>query len=110
MDFPSGDHVAVTWRSSDFASWVGSPPEARTFHRFRRPLVLAVNTISWPSGDHDPPVTMRVSNRSSIATGFALGFCAEATVFGSVAVRLSGPEVAASRDIAAASSRMVRNS
>src|SRR6185312_2584861 len=60
IHLPSGDQVAPYCLSSDCASCIGHPPSASTFHRFKRPDMSVVNTISLPSGDQDALETERV--------------------------------------------------
>jgi hypothetical protein len=58
-----------------------------------------VNTISLPSGDHDGPPTLRVKKSSSMGIALAAGLEGEATDFGSVTWRSSGPDDAASTTV-----------
>src|SRR5258708_36720422 len=70
---------------------MGQPPAAATFHRFERPDMSVVKTISFPSGDHEPPDNERVKYRSSIGIARASGLDADAIAWGSETTRSSGP-------------------
>jgi hypothetical protein len=70
IHLPSGDQVSPYYLSSDWANCIGHPPLAFTFHRFDRPDMSVVNTISLPSGDHDALETERVKYRSSVVEAF----------------------------------------
>src|SRR5947207_6131533 len=90
IHFPSGDHAAPNWRSSETASCTGHPPVDDTFQTFRRPVRFVEKAISFPSGDHDGSIVFRLTKRSSIGTGRALTLRGEVTVAGSVIARSSG--------------------
>lgn len=91
IHFPSGDHVPLYWRSSDWTSWMGQLPVELIFHKFGRPAMLVVNRISFPFGDYEALETSRVKYRSSMGTARAFEFDAELMDFGSVIWRSSGP-------------------
>src|SRR5271157_3231081 len=66
---------------------VGHPPLAGTSHRLLRPLMLEMNAICLPSGDHVVPPTRRVMYSFSIEK-----FCKSGTV---LLCSFAGPVIAA---------------
>src|SRR5271165_1222299 len=57
---PSGDQAGCACRWSLMVNCIGHPPVAGTSQRLLRPLMLEMNAICLPSGDHVVPPTSRV--------------------------------------------------
>src|SRR4051794_32305565 len=91
-------------------SCCGQEPLDDTFQRFVRPVRFVVSATSVPSGDSTAPSMIRVTNRSSTGTGFALGPWVELTDFGSVICRSLGPEIAAAINVSANTTPKLRSS
>src|SRR6266849_9829055 len=94
-------------RSSETASCTGQPPADATFQRFRRPVRFVEKTISFPSGDQEGSVMLRLKKRSSIGTGRASALRTEEIVAGSVIVRSCGDRAKTKSSDAAARNKVM---